>query len=446
MRDATITDDGALEGRKKPKRKKKSNKTAVVTLVDALVHPSHESISPSKSFSNYSTTADSEYTDDEYIQKKKKKAKKCNRKPKKPKNTKDSLLEQENVKVNTAFTAGDFSNDSLLQDSLSQDDISHSSYMPVTDDSGLAGFSSADTSIVSGFYQKCKQFSYSLTSSDDEPASQPTCSRNSSHTVGSWPAKSREKKNKHKETCHKNKKFRPHSEKLRELLTQPPVLDERNNMAVFNNPINTNDMYQVSNINDVFVSSITAPEFEVELETTPHEPLIEQEEIPITETIDLEDPLGDVPEMTSSLQPNVTIEPQTAYGSYVIVNNEFKPVTHPVAPVARYEVVTIPSTNSPIVGTFNSVVKSTTKNYLMSTFTPAESASQYVQVPLRKNLTASISMVPKMVSIGDFVPTNSFVTSKPKTQVQQTPAMTKPRIASRSSTPANKQNCKCSLI
>lgn len=413
MRDATIADDGALEGRKKPKRKKKiNNKNPVVTLIDAFAHVSPEGGTVSASaFSSYST-ADSEVSDEEYGVKKKKKVKKCSRKTKKPPKTKNLLLEQENVK-STNVSAVDTSsfNDSFLQ----------SSFLPITDDSGV-GVNSSSSSIVSGFYQKCKQISTLLTSSDDDLAvAQSSNNKDSSHVIESSLAKVREKKSKHKETCHKNKKFRPHSSKLRELLTQPAVLDETNNLSPYNNPFNINDIYQVNNINDMFVSSITAPEYEVECETTPLELLTKHDQISITKVSAPQSPLRNVPQATTSLKPNVTLELMPAGSPSTTINNEFKPINEKPAPVTPCQLA---------------------KNYLMSALTPAELASQSAQVPLKKNSTASISFVPKLVSIKNYAGGNPFVYTKPKIEVRPAPVIIKPLYTGRSPMPINPKSCK----
>lgn len=416
MKDAMITDDGAIEGRKKPKRKKKINKNPVVTLIDAFANVSPDGGPVStKAYSNYSTTADSELSDEEYGVRKKKKVKKCNRKAKKPRKPRNLLVEQENVTL-TNISAADTSsvNESFLE----------SSFLPISDDSGVAGIDSTNTSIVSGFYQKCRQISTTLTSSDEELAAQSTSNKDSSHVIGGLLAKGREKKSKHKETCHKNKKFRPHTSKLRELLTQPTVLDETNNLSMYNNSINANDIYQVNNINDMFMSSITAPEYEVELETTPLESLTKHDQISIIKVSACQSPLRNVPQATTSLKPNVTVELMPVSSPSTTVK-DVKPFNENPSPITHYQ-----------------LVKTSTKNYLMSVVPPAELASQTVQVPPTKNSIASISIVPSLVPLKKSASASSFISAKPKTEVQSTPVIIKPLYAGRPLTLMNQKNCK----
>lgn len=400
-----ITDDGAIDSRKKPKRKKKILKNPVVTLIDAFAHVSPDRPVSAKAYSNYSTTADSELSDEEYGVRKKKKIKKNTRKAKKPRKPKALIAEQENV-TSTNVSIADTS-------SVGESPL-ESSFLPISDDSGVAGIDSTNTSIVSGFYQKCRQISTTLTSSDDDLAAQ--SGKDSSHVMGGSLAKGREKKNKHKETCHKNKKFRPHTSKLRELLTQPTVLDETNNLSMYNNSINGNDIYQVNSINDMFMSSISAPEYEVELETTPLESLSKHDQISVTKVSACQSPLRNVPQPTTSPKPNVTVEIVPPVCSQLTVKNE-KPV-----PVTTYQLVRM------------------SKNYLMSVVPPTELASPSVQVPAAKNSFASISMVPSLLSSKKSASTSSFISAKPKTEVP--PVIIKPLHAGNSSTLVKPKNCK----
>lgn len=161
------------------------------------------------------------------------------------------------------------------------------------------------SNIVNTFYQKCSQLTPSQPSSDDE-RNLSFLQSYSSHKNNNTLFKGKDKKSKHRDTCHKSKKFRSDSSKLRDLLKENKVNADDSN-AAFNNSFTSNDVFRVNNINDIFVSSIT-PEYEVELETTPLEQLSRHDQITITkvETVPEKSPI-----CPGTWKPDVTVEVKT---------------------------------------------------------------------------------------------------------------------------------------
>lgn len=100
------------------------------------------------------------------------------------------------------------------------------------------------------------------------------------------PSKPKDRKHKHKDSCHKSKKGRTENSKLKDLLSRNKSLPQdplqaSTNLSVYNNNISSNDEFKVNNINDLFLSNINAPEYEVELETTPIDHLTKQDQITV---------------------------------------------------------------------------------------------------------------------------------------------------------------------
>lgn len=234
-----------------------------------------------------------------------------------------------------------------------------------------------DEKNLNEFYEKVTQLSNQILSDDDEEVIEvPFSSQKNSNSF----MKIREKKFKHKNTCRKSKKFRTDNSRLRELLNSTKNLENSDNLSVYDNTINSNEFYRVNNINDIFVSSINAPEYEVELETTPLEHLSKQEQITIMK---IETP-EKMYKNTLPWKPDVTVEYKNTDNEIINIDNNLKAIKEKILynDTKKESAIIYVNENKPA---YETVCKQG-KNYLMQAVNTIHSNTK-VNVPIINNNT-----------------------------------------------------------
>lgn len=282
--EATIADDGAIEHKKSKRKKKLKDKKPVVRLYDCMngvsmqnfyntgvkiedidVGSDEDEESDTGRKNNYYSTSDEEYSMSSRKRKKKKskrsKAKTARRPKPKPKGIKFvSCTSWENVRTVEEPFVDEAPEINTLQ-SFSEI-CCKTEPLPIESGTGDAESASEKAPVkeISEFYEKFYKNDVRCI-----PIAPPPYS---SHKDSPY-YKIKDKKYKHKDTCHKKKKSRSDASKLRELLTSSDNdKAESSHLSIYNNNISSNDDLKVNNINDVYVSSINSPEYEIELTTS----------------------------------------------------------------------------------------------------------------------------------------------------------------------------------